>query len=257
MNYFFETLKTRNEALFYFGMLCLAGAVVCLLLARVQPTQVLGTNAWYKPFKFLMSSTIFVWTMAWYLGYLPQGTDLNLYVWGMILFLAFENGYIVVQAGRGELSHFNISSPFYAVMYNLMALAAVGIALWTAVIGLRFFTGTFPDLPIAYLWGIRMGILLFALFALQGLAMGGRLSHNVGAPEGMFTEGIPILNWSRKYGDLRVAHFLGMHALQILPLLAYYLLRNVTMTVVVGILYGAYTTFTFLQALAGKPWMRF
>jgi hypothetical protein len=142
-------------------------------------------------------------------------------------------------------------------MFNLMALAAVGIALWTAVIGVRFFTGTFPDLPIAYLWGIRMGILLFALFALQGLAMGGRLSHNVGAPEGMYTEGIPILNWSRKYGDLRVAHFLGMHALQILPLLAYYLLRNVTMTVVVGILYGAYTTFTFLQALAGKPWMRF
>lgn len=253
MNYFFETLKTRNEAMFYFGLLCLAGALACLLFARVQPTQVLGINAWYKPFKFLMSSAIFVWTMTWYLGYLDKSPALDVYAWGMIVLFTFENGYIIWQASRGELSHFNVRTPTYSMLYSLMAFAAVGIAVWSMCIGSRFFIGSFPDLPTAYLWGIRMGFLLFFVFSLQGLSMGGRLSHNVGAPEGMFTIGIPLLNWSIKYGDLRVAHFLGMHALQILPLLSWYVLRSVPATVIAGILYGCLTLLSYLEALAGKP----
>ena len=49
---FFEELKTRNETLFYYGLLCLGMAVLCLVLTKLTTTQVYGVNAWYKPFKF-------------------------------------------------------------------------------------------------------------------------------------------------------------------------------------------------------------
>ena len=81
--------------------------------------------------------------------------------------------------------------------------------------------------------------------------MGARMAHTVGGPDG--SNGLPIVNWSRQFGDLRVAHFVGMHALQVMPLLSFYLLRNTKATVAVGLLYCVLAVAAFGQALRGKP----
>ena len=66
-------------------------------------------------------------------------------------------------------------------------------------------------------------------------------------------DALPFLNWSRTFGDPRVAHFIGMHALQVIPLLSWYALRNVSLTVLVSFLYGALAVWTLVQALSAKP----
>ncbi len=246
-----STLAQRNPPLFYFGLACLLGAGACLLLLRFTTARVTGVNAWWKPFKFFVSVGVFAWTMGWYVGYLGPTAGVAAYAWAVVGLLGFEVVYIAWQAGRGQLSHYNRSTPLYAGLYQLMAVAAVAVALWTAYIGLLFFRRDFPELPLAYVWGIRLGIVLFVVFALEGLVMGDRLAHSVGGPDG--GPGLPVVHWSTRYGDARVAHFVGMHALQVLPLLACYVLRNVGLTVAVALLYALVAGAVLVQALHGRP----
>lgn len=247
---FFQQLKAKNETLFYFGAICFVLAFVFLLLTKITTTQVYNVSAWYKPFKFAVSIAIYSWTMLWYCYYLPK-FNIQLFNWVVVALLGFEIVYIGIQAARGQLSHYNLSSPLYAALYAAMGLAASAVTLYTAYIDILFFKNSFPDLPSAYLWAIRLGIFIFVIFSFEGALMGSRLTHTIGGADG--GQGLPFLNWSTKYGDPRVAHFVGMHALQVLPLLAFYVLRNTKMIFFVSAVYLLIAAYTLVQALRGKP----
>jgi hypothetical protein len=247
---FIQNIKERNETLFYFGFICLLFSILFLLLAKTTTTQVYGVNAWYKPFKFAFSTLTFAWAMAWYCYYLPD-FNIKLFNWSIIVLLGFEVIYIAIQASKGQLSHYNLSSGFYSAMFSLMALAATLVTIYTAYVGFLFFKNSFPNLPIYYLWAIRMGIILFVIFSFQGFAMGSRLSHSVGAIND--NSNWFIVGWSKTVGDLRVSHFIGMHALQVLPIISYYVLKNLKLTIVLSVIYDILALFTLIQALQGKP----
>jgi hypothetical protein len=250
MKFFLTELKLRSELLFWFGAANLLLTLLFLVLTRVTTLQIVGVNAWNKPFKFAMSIAIYAWTMAWFIAYLPH-LNKGLFSWTVTVLLGLEIFYIALQAARGQLSHYNISTPLYTFLYNAMAVAATGVALYTAYIGFLFFTQKFPGLPTYYLWSIRLGIVLFVLFSFEGFIMGATLSHTVGGSDGSI--GLPLVGWSLSYGDLRVAHFVGMHALQVLPLLSYYLLRNSALTIAGALLYAALAVFVLVVALQGRP----
>lgn len=254
MKYFLATLRNRNRPLYYFGGVCIAASMVCALLIFFTQTQVLGINAWIKPFKFFISSAIFGWTMGWIMEYLGEDKKVFIYSWMVIVVLAFETIYIALQAGQGLLSHFNVGDAFHGLMFSLMGIAISILAIWTGYIGYLFFVKHFPSLPPAYLWGLRLGILFFVVFAFEGGLMAARLAHTVGAPDA--GPGLPLTNWSSSHGDLRVAHFMGMHALQVLPLMAFYIFRNLKTTILFAAIYFGVVTFLFLQALSGYPLLR-
>jgi len=247
---FIQQLRYRNETLFWYGLICLVFSAVCIVLTRYSNTQVYNVNAWYKPFKFAFSTFLFVWAMAWYCYYLPN-FNIKLFNWSVIILLGFEIFYIAFQAGKGQLSHYNVSTPVYSALYSMMALAASIVTLYTAYVGILFFTNSFPELPDYYLWAIRMGIIIFVIFSFEGFAMGSRLNHSVGALNE--NSNLFILGWSKTVGDLRVSHFIGMHALQVLPVLSFYVLKNTKPTIVLSFIYLALAVLTLIQALKGRP----
>ena len=77
------------------------------------------------------------------------------------------------------------------------------------------------------------------------------MNHSVGAIND--NSNMWLIGWSKTVGDLRVSHFIGMHALQLLPLLSFYIFKNTKATIVISILYAGLAVATLVQALNGKP----
>ena len=252
MRYFIRELRKRNRMLYNFGWLCIIGAIICIIMTQADKDNiVLGINAYIKPFKFFSSVWIFCWTMGWYLHYLNAPGKARVYSWMVVIVMIYELFVITWQAANGRLSHFNITTPLYGILFTLMGVAISVLAAWTLYIGILFFRKKGFNLPEAYVWGIRLGIVLFVIFSFEGGFMAQRLSHTVGSPDG--GPGLPVLNWSTAFGDLRVAHFFGIHSLQILPLTGYYLARNKKQLFLFTALYLIWLGVLFAQALYKIP----
>jgi hypothetical protein len=251
---FIRNLYARNPLLYIFGWLCLVGAMICIVMIFFDNTTVLGINAWIKPTKFLLSIWIFAWTMGWFLYYLQKPGKSLYYSMMVVLVMSFELFVIIWQAANGRLSHFNTSSPLYLQLYNAMGVAIGILTLWTFYINILFFVKKDFTVPMPYIWGIRLGLLMFVIFSIEGGVMAARLSHTVGAEDG--GAGIPFVNWSNAYGDLRVAHFFGIHSLQLLPLTGYFIAKNNKQVFMVAGLYFLLVSIMLVQALSRIPLWR-
>jgi len=171
--------------------------------------------------------------------------------WVIALTLAYEIVCVYGQAGRGVRSHFNIGTSFDALVFSSMGVMIV-VNMLAALVGAWHLWWTAPTagLPAAYLWGMRLGVLIFVLAGFEGGVMGSRLQHAVGVKDG--GAGLPFLNWSTEGGDLRAAHFVGMHALQALPLLGYWV-GSVGAVWAAGAGWVVVTAWLVVRALGGRP----
>ncbi len=249
--YFFAELKRRNALLYWFGLFNLAVAAVCLILMAFEETQILGVNRWLKPFKFYASVGIMVLTMGWLLYYLDNTKKIKRYSWLIFITMFFENGLIIAQAIRNTTSHFNITSPVNGIVFNLMGIFILVFTINIILVCISFFKQKQFSIPDAYVWGIRLGILFFLFFSVEGGMMLGLLKHTVGGPDG--GPGLPVTNWSTQYGDLRIAHFVGIHSLQVLPLFGNFIAKTKKQTILFSIFYFLLAAALFLQAIIGIP----
>lgn len=243
--------------------------VVSLLLALVDRRQVTGAPVWLKPAKFGVSVALMAPVLAWILDQLPR--DRRLQRAGTIISLVagLELALITVQAIRGVPSHFNYSSRLDAALFSTMGVAISGLWLAELFIAVRAFRHRFAT-P-ARTWGIRLGLVGALLGGAVGFVMprptpaqlaslrAGRPTpiigaHAVGVPDG--GPGLPVARWSTEGGDLRVAHFFGLHALQILPLAAWLLerrRRGGRTILALGVGWIGLVVVTFIQAARGQP----
>jgi hypothetical protein len=251
-------LYRSNPVLTITGWLNWILAAVLIVAVQFDSRTILGINPWIKPIKFSISIAIYVWTLAWYLRYLAaRERAVRTISWGVSICVLSEIVGITLQSARGVPSHFNVTTPLNAALFAAMG-TMIGIntvlLIWACVL---FFVDR-PDLPASYLWGIRFGLVLFLLASFEGVFMVMHGSHTVGAPDG--GAGLPFVNWSLEHGDLRVMHFAGMHALQVLPLAGYWIARSgraeavqVFYTAVVFLLYLSTMSLLFWMALRGHP----
>jgi hypothetical protein len=250
----------RQPILFWVGAAHLALYGVFLALVPFDARTVLGISPWIKPSKFAISIAVYLFTIAWFIDHLALSRRAHRVVsWSLASAMLLEMALIAFQAARGTTSHFNQTSPFNAAVFGIMGAAITYSAAIALYILVKYFR-TPPALPRAYIWGIRLGLLIFLLANLEGFVMAFRLAHSVGVPDG--GAGLPYTNWSTAGGDLRVAHFIGLHALQAVPLAGWALARlgaagrvaRPEMWLrVFAALYGLAALLLFAQALAGRP----
>ena len=220
----------------------------------LDPTTILGINRWIKPMKFAISIAIFLATMGWLLGYLRDSARAVRRISRvMVVLMMGELALITLQSARGVRSHFNNETLFDGLVFSAMGIM---IALNTVAAGwaLYLFLRRPADLGRASLAGVRLGLVLFIVASLQGFHMAGRLGHGVGIHDG--SPGLPFVNWSTGGGDLRVAHFFGLHALQVLPLLGFWMDRRGVRPGWLGVAAAVYFVvyaLVLVQALAGRP----
>ena len=251
MTEFFLELRDRNEILFWFFIFHIVWSLVLLFPSILSTQRFKGANSYHKPLKFVLSTTLYSAAMGWYTIYLNEAILVIWFNWIIVVTLGFENVYITLQAVRNRASHFNNESATGKLMFVLMAIAATIATLATGWMGYLFIFKSGLNLQPHYLLAIQAAIVLFVVFALEGLIIGRNGGHTRGTEDG--GKGLPFLNWSLRFGDLRVAHFVGMHALQLLPLLAAFVLTSVVSIWIAIVLYTALAVLVFVQAIQKKP----
>jgi hypothetical protein len=264
-----------NRVLLGVAAVMAATAVVTAVLAVVDPVQIAGRNGWLKPLKFAISIGIYAITIAWLLTWLPAHRRRlgSLIPWVIAVAMAVEMVVIVGAVALGTTSHFNVSTPLHSLAWASMGTAIAAVWLVTALLAVLLWrAGDDAARRLAIRAGLVIGLAGMAVAFLMTTPTPGQLSdfqgiagaHAVGVPDD--GPGLPLLGWSTTGGDLRVPHFVGMHALQALPLLAFGLeaLRRrvpalqsagtrfrVAAAASVG--YAALVGFLTWQALAGIP----
>ena len=251
-----KELFKNQKPLMIAGAISLACFVILAIAAPFDSTQILGINRWIKPMKFFISITIFVWTVALYLNFLKGYKKYSLLIsWGIIFVFLVEMIIVIMQAARGTTSHFNIKTALDGMFFSIMGLAIAFNTLLAIYLLFLYFKAEI-DLPKSIVWGMRLGLILFLASSFEGAYMSTQLAHSVGVADG--GAGLPIVNWSTQGGDLRVAHFIGMHAFQAVPFFAYTLEKykvksSFAWTCFFALIYFVVFTALFVQALLGKP----
>ncbi|MFP1632665.1 hypothetical protein ACLB6G_13075 [Zhengella sp. ZM62] len=202
-----------------------------VLWGFVDVRTIEGVPVWMKPLKFALSFVVLFGTIALVERRLSDrvrdGWTLRIIGWLMAAAFLSEMAYMMYQAGRAEPSHFNVSTPFHRMMYEIvMAAGAVSLVAATAVIGWVVKRDKRADLGPALREAIWLGFLLTFLLT---MVVAGYLSVNGSHFVGLHPEGaptMPFFGWSGIAGDLRPAHFASIHAMQALPLMAIWLDRR-------------------------------
>ncbi|ONF65517.1 hypothetical protein [Amycolatopsis keratiniphila] len=274
-----ERTRTWHRGSYRFAQAFAVITVLCVLAMLVDQRTLSGAPLWAKPFKFAVSAALYFFTWSWLVSLLPKfRRTANWLANVLVVIFAAEYVLVIFQTVRVRASHFNNATPLDNTIFQVMGgmiavLWVVNLVLTIAVMFTRL-----PDRATA--WAARIG----AVLGMIGISLATLMSaptpdqqalldatgqsamigaHTVGLPDG--GPGLPILGWSTVGGDLRIPHFLGLHGLQALPLLALVLgvlaaryprLRDdvlrLRLVVIAGVGYAGLLALLTWQALRGQ-----
>jgi len=270
-------MRTWHRPLLISAAVMAALAVVVAVLLVVDPRELTGMPLWAKPLKFAISTAVYCFTLAWLISLLTTAKRLG-WIAGTVAAagIVVEMVIIVGFAAVADTSHFNVSTPLHTTLWGVMAFGISAVWVMTLIVGIALFRSRLGDRArsVAIRAGVVIGLVGMGLAFLmtgptaqqlddfQGIAG----AHTVGLADG--GPGLPILGWSTEYGDLRIPHFVGMHALQVLPLVIIALemlarrwprldaVRRLRLVWIATAVYAAAVALVTVQALAGESIVR-
>jgi hypothetical protein len=248
--------------------------LIASIIGRISDSTVVnGVSVWDKPAKFALSFLAFGPALLWLFSHVESTKlirrGLGALGWSMVVEIAL----IFMQSVRGTTSHFNKSTVFDSAVYRGMSVGVSVFALAGVITGVVLARKKLGTNALAL--ATKLAVIMMTAGALLGFAMtrtmdgqveGGDTigSHTIGAADSGV--GIPFLGWSTEFGDLRVAHFLGLHSLHVIPLTALtvmWLTRRRTVNLndrgqrrviaFAAVAYGGLVITTFVQALRSIP----
>ncbi len=271
--------RSWHRPLVVLSFLMALWALVSAVGLVVDDRVLVGAPIWAKPFKFFVSFAAYGLTLAWMLAQTTWGRRTGWWAGNVVVLTSLVEMVIITgQVIRGKRSHFNAETAFDETLYTVMGLTVA--VLWAATLVIAVLLLRAPLADRATAWAIRGGVLIALAGAAVGFLMAqptaeqraaGNLdtadvigAHSVGVPDG--GPAMPLTGWSTTGGDLRIPHFVGMHALQLVPLFLIALvvlaprsarLRDAGVRLrlvrVVALGYAGLVALTFWQALRGQP----
>lgn len=207
-------------------------AVVAAVGVFADDRLLLGEPVWAKPMKFGVAMGLYSLTLAWLVTRLTKGRRVGWWV-GTVFALAgvLDVGAVTWAAAHGTFSHFNqdtddvartVQTVFsFGIMPLMLATLVIAILLLIQRTGDRALTRAlraglglaFASMVVALWLSTSAGSTPRTEIDANGHAVSMVGAHGIGDPDG---HGMFLTNWSTTGGDLRVPHFVGLHAIQVL-----------------------------------------
>lgn len=218
-------------------LLCLSGFTHALIYATdfwLRGSEWEGPLSWRKPILFGLSTGVTALSLAWVWRHFPSRWGDAGFCFILAISLFVEVALISLQKWRGVPSHFNHETPFDDaiswIMTALITVATLLIALLTVYSFGRVYA------PLTQIVAIRWGLVLLLVSCLIGAVIqttGGSLFGTAGV--------------------LKFPHGMSIHAIQVLPILAWLLPRGATWAVhLAGSGYALLTVYALVQAFSGR-----
>lgn len=209
-----HSLSWTSKFLVSYGLLMLLVLMLTYAWSINDQRLIRDVGVWVKPMKFMAATSLFALTTVWVLKVANSHVEHSqAFIWITALLVStslFEVVYISYQASQGAASHYNVSDPFHAFMFGVMGIAAVGLTASQAWLAWEIWQEQRGSAMSVETLGVIMGLVLtFVLSTISGFMLGGNQP-----PAG---QGLPLVGW-HFFKDIRPAHFLGVHAQQLIPL---------------------------------------
>jgi hypothetical protein len=223
LRYWHESARLE-KVLFVSGTLLFVSMLVHGVVLFATGGSIHGPVSFRKAMTFAETGWLLCWAVGWLLPLITMRRwERGFVAFGALLFGVGETFLMSTQVWRGVPSHYNFSTPFDAVWF-----AATGVI---AVI----FTGSMLVLLAAALRerrlapSLRLSIQVGTMLIIFGVVIGSIMIANMsGIWEGAFRE----INTDGRYagpaegtvgGDLVLLHAIGVHGLNLVPLVAWLL----------------------------------
>jgi hypothetical protein len=193
----------------------IVGGMAHFVILLISGASWMGPLSLRKPMTFGLSFGVTLLTVAWVTSFLQLTARVRAILLGSFMAACtLETTLVSLQAWRGVPSHFNVETTFDAWVARM--LAAGGFILVAVIVVLTF--AAFRrnrTVPVSLRTAIRIGFVLLVASVVVGAFMiaRGMMLVFAGDPQAAYSTG----------GALKLTHAAMMHAILVLPVLAWLL----------------------------------